>query len=160
VGSIYNLLTGQCTPINTCPQDRQIPNGGCCDQGEKYNPRSGRCETPPSNNCPKDRQTPNGGCCKQGTKYIDGTCVNIGIVPINPDVTPLPLCPADSDAIGTRCRCKQGTFGNPGKCQKNPSSNGGGITTQPNGNTQPVCPAGTIGIWPLCIPQNQDQQIK
>ena len=159
-GTIFNLLTGQCAPLNTCPQDRQMPNGGCCQQGTKYDPRQNECVKPPSNSCPKDRQIPGDGCCQQGTKFINGTCVNIGIVPINPDVTPLPLCPADSDAIGTRCRCKQGTFGNPGKCQKNPSNNGDGITTQPNGNTQPVCPAGTIGVWPLCIPQNQDQQIK
>ena len=130
--------------------------------GSKYDPRQNECVKPPSNSCPKDRQIPGDGCCQQGTKFIDGTCVNIGIVPLNPDVTPPPLCPADSDAIGTRCRCKQGTFGNPGNCQTNPTINdGGGITTQP---TKHRPAAGLPGRydWDLAdLPaSNQDQQIK
>ena len=161
-GTIFNLLTGQCSSINTCPRDQQMPNGDCCPSGSKYDPRQNECVKPPSNDCPKDRQIPGDGCCKQGTKFINGTCINIGIVPINPDVTPLPACPLDSDRVGTRCRCKPGTFGNAGNCQKNPSTNGGGITTLPQNNTiqLPACPPGTVGKWPICLPPNQDQQIK
>jgi hypothetical protein len=137
-----------------CPAERQMPDQGCCPDGQRWNGREcsgGKVTTKP---VPK--------VCPKGTvgTYPDCRKVRVKTCPPNttgkyPDCRPITVksCPSDSVGKYPNCTCKRGTYGTPGECRKRTPREcpKGTVGKWPNcEEIRKVCPKGTAGKWPNC----------
>jgi hypothetical protein len=127
--------------VQSCPVERQMPDQGCCPEGERWNGRACSGESTAK-------------ACPTGTtgKY--------------PNCTPVvrQVCPKGTTGKYPKCTptvrqvCPQGTIGKWPNCEKpreKPRKCPQGTTGKyPNcvPIVKQVCPKGTIGKWPNCVP--------
>jgi hypothetical protein len=132
-----------------CAIERQMPDQGCCPDGQRWNGKSCSGGTTPPKLCPSGTTGTYPDCRKIITKKCpSGTTGNY------PDCRKITIrfCPSDSDGKYPNCVCKRGTFGEPGNCQRKQCPNGT-VGKWPNCQTvSRLCPKGTVGKWPNCAP--------
>ena len=122
-----------------CPTERQMPDQGCCPEGQRWNGRScsGRTVTPP--------------VCPSGTSGTYPNC----------KTAPKPVCPSGTTGKYPNCKtvpkpvCPSGTTGKYPNCNPiaDPVCPPGTKGTYPNCKTIPVryCPSDSVGTYPKCV---------
>ena len=155
--------------IDMCPTERQMPDQGCCPEGQRWNGQScsggitkpvcpsgtsgtyPNCKTVTKPVCPSGTtgKYPN---CKTVTKPVcpSGTT---GKYPNCKKIT-VRYCPSDSVGTYPNCVCRKGTYGEPGNCRQKQCPKGT-VGKWPNCETiVRDCPKGSVGTWPNCTKPN------
>jgi len=124
--------------INACPTERQMPDQGCCPEGQKWTGKSCSGGVTPPKVCPSGTTGQYPDCRKITTKVCPS-----GTTGKYPDCKKITTrqCPSDSVGKYPNCECRKGTYGEPGNCQRK------------------QCPKGTTGTWPDCLPFRHAWQV-
>jgi hypothetical protein len=149
-------LCGATAPMKQtfCPAERQMPDQGCCPEGQRWNGRecSGGKVTkkPVPKVCPKDTVGEYPNCRGVRTKKCPPNTKGS-----YPDCRPITVkvCPSDSFGKFPNCTCKRGTVGTPGECRKRTRQCPDGTTGKWPNCEQVIkrCPKNTVGKWPNCL---------
>ena len=152
--------------INACPTERQMPDQGCCPEGQRWTGKSCSGGVTPPKVCPSGTTGTYPNCktvtkpvCPAGTKGTYPNCKTVtkpvcpsGTTGKYPDCKKITVryCPADSVGTYPKCVCRKGTYGEPGNCRAKQCPKGT-VGKWPNCETVVRdCPKGTTGKWPNC----------
>lgn len=154
--------------INACPTERQMPDQGCCPEGQKWNGKSCSGGVTPPKVCPSGTTGQYPDCrkittkvCPSGTTGTYPDCRKIttkqcpsGTTGKYPDCRKITTrqCPGDSVGKYPNCECRKGTYGEPGNCRRKQCPKGTTGTWPDCRTVERNCPTGTHGKWPNCEP--------
>lgn len=132
---------------NICPGERQMPDQGCCPEGQRWTGKSCSGGVTPPKVCPSGTTGTYPNCKKITTKQCPS-----GTTGKYPDCKKITTrqCPSDSVGKYPNCECRKGTYGEPGNCRRKQCPKGT-VGNWPNcENVVRNCPTGTHGTWPNC----------